>query len=345
MKTNKDWADALREQCFPEAVSPSEGSWADITAALRRRTARRWSLAAALALLLPLAGVLLFRPNPSVPVIALGHTVLEPKAELLAMTLPKVRVVSIQPGAVPQKTAVPVIDEPDFLVDNMETHEIQLLETSSIEGYASEKEIVALESVPKPLEESFTDYPDTTEQSVRRLRRFSFSVQAGSAAGYMDKQGGDYGHPNFKYQHDIPLSLGVTMCWGFSSRMALESGITYTYLHSYAESVGHQRLHFIGLPLKLDVHLFSGGPIEVGLGTYGMAEKCVSVVVEDYRSREPALQWSAGVFLDAGYKLTPFATLYFQPSLSYYFTETVLRTYRTEHPLSFTFQAGLRFNL
>ena len=38
-------------------------------------------------------------------------------------------------------------------------------------------------------------------------------------------------------------------------------------------------------------------------------------------------------------------SLYLQPSLSYYFTKTELVTYRTENPLCFTLQAGLRFDL
>lgn len=63
------------------------------------------------------------------------------------------------------------------------------------------------------------------------------------------------------------------------------------------------------------------------------------------RYPEPTLQWSCGLFVDAGIRLGSFATLYMQPSLSYYFTKTVLMTYRTENPLSFTLQAGFRFNL
>ena len=147
------------------------------------------------------------------------------------------------------------------------------------------------------------------------------------------------------YRHDLPLSLALCLRWDLSGRIAVESGLTYTYLHSSEQQAGDQRLHFVGIPLKLDVRLFTAGPLSVGVGIYGMGEKCLSAVQGGISYQEPALQWSAGAFLDAGCRLGRLTTLYLQPSLSYYFTKTNLLTYRTENPLGFTLQAGLRFHL
>ena len=147
------------------------------------------------------------------------------------------------------------------------------------------------------------------------------------------------------YRHDLPLSLALCLRWDLSGRIAVESGLTYTYLHSSVQQAGDQRLHFVGIPLKLDVRLFTAGPLSVGVGIYGMGEKCLSAVQGGISYQEPALQWSAGAFLDAGCRLGRLTTLYLQPSLSYYFTKTNLLTYRTENPLGFTLQAGLRFHL
>ena len=60
---------------------------------------------------------------------------------------------------------------------------------------------------------------------------------------------------------------------------------------------------------------------------------------------EIRLQWSAGAFAGLQYELGPRVHLYFQPDFSYSFTKTDLVTYRTENPLVFSLNAGLRFDL
>jgi hypothetical protein len=364
MKTEKNWADALREQCFPEEVSPSPGSWAGISGKMHRRTVRRWSLAAALALLIPSGGILLFRPAPSVthPVAVLERPVLESQPELLAALPPEGRVVSLQSRkpvrkeevvSGPTEPAVPPREEPVVVP----AEEAEVIDT----------EPVNIDPTPSgPETEEW--FPVETEQAAPRKRRLSVTLQGGSATGQRDsyplqeyakrmsvqsKAANIYWNNlinnvtyyQLHYRHDPPLSLGLAVRWDFSTRMALESGLTYTYLHSYEEQAGHQQLHFLGIPLKLDVRLFSIGPLDVGAGALGMAEKCLSAVQGGISYAEPTLQWSAGAFVDAAYRLGPHASLYFQPSLSYYFTKTTLITYRTENPFSFTLQAGLRFHL
>jgi len=362
MKTNKDWADALREQCFPEEVSPSEGSWADITAALRRRTARRWSLAAALALLLPLAGALLFRPSSQqAPMLALEHTKLDsPVPELLVSLPPAGQVVPVLSG---KKAAPPA--EPEAVTENEPVSE---LEEKAVAPPSETIPEPALEQSEEPSEDVFQTFPENVGKPRRQAKRLSVTLQGGSAMGQRDSYplqeyakrmslqtksanlyrnnliNYDQEEP-LHYRHDLPLSLALTLRWDLSSRLALESGVSYTYLHSYGEQIGHQQLHFMGIPFKLDVRLFSAGPLDVSIGAYGMGEKCLSAVQGGIRYPETALQWSAGTFLDAGYRLGPFTTLYLQPSLSYYFTKTTLITYRTANPLGFTLQAGLRFHL
>lgn len=360
MKTNKDWADALREQCFPEEVSPSEGSWAGITDALRRRTARRWSLAAALALLLPVGGVLLFKPSSSAPMLTQEHTVLEsPVPELLASLPPSSRVASLsqrKAAAAPVETVNEIVEPVAETVEPEVTPEEPVTVTVEIPVSEPEEETVA----------QFEELLD--EEQPRRAKRVSVTLQGGSSLGqrdsyplqeYAKRMSSQTKSANLfwnniinngqadqlHYRHDLPLSLALTLRWDLSSRLALESGISYTYLHSYGEQTGHQQLHFVGIPLKLDVRLFSAGPLDVSVGAYGMGEKCLSAVQGGVRYPETAVQWSAGAFLVAGYRLGSFATLYLQPSLSYYFTKTTLITYRTENPLGFTLQAGLRFHL
>ena len=155
-----------------------------------------------------------------------------------------------------------------------------------------------------------------------------------------------YGGPHFR--HDLPLTLGLSVRAELTPRIGLESGLEYSYLHS-VESLGSesldQRLHFIGIPVRADVRLWSGERFSLYAGLGGKVEKCVYAILGHVRSDEKKLQWSSELFAGAQYRLGPRVQLYFQPELSYYFTRTELATSRTENPLSVSLHAGLRFEL
>lgn len=379
MKTEKDWTRALREQCYPEEAAPSAGSWSAITGKMHRRAVRRWSVAAVLALLLPAGGVLLWRPAPAAPAFALEQRALDPEPMLLSHALLSARVMPLPPRKAmyagetapagvtaadapdDEPVAVPADGPGDAAVENPEAPETAAHAAGKPSGGVTEPS----ESFTEP--SAFEPFSDVPERPVRRKSRLSFTLQAGSAAGQRDSyplmeyarnmslqsKANIYWNNlmmssealQLHYRHDLPLSLALCLRWDLSGRIAVESGLTYTYLHSSEQHAGDQRLHFVGIPLKLDVRLFTAGPLSVGVGIYGMGEKCLSAVQGGISYQEPALQWSAGAFLDAGCRLGRLTTLYLQPSLSYYFTKTNLLTYRTENPLGFTLQAGLRFHL
>ena len=150
------------------------------------------------------------------------------------------------------------------------------------------------------------------------------------------------------YTHDLPLSLGLSVRLDLTPRLALESGLEYTYLHSVEESVAgrlDQRLHFIGIPLRMETTLWTWDRLGFYAGIGGKVEKCVSASLGTVLCEESRLQWSAEAFGGIQYRLGGRAHLYFQHELSYYFTRTDLITYRTEHPLGLSLHAGLRLDL
>lgn len=150
------------------------------------------------------------------------------------------------------------------------------------------------------------------------------------------------------YHHDLPLSLGVTARMAFTSRWGMESGIEYTYLHSGVESaIGRldQRLHFIGIPVRMDARLLSRGGFDLYAGVGAKAEKCLAASLGQVRCEENRIQWSAEAIAGVQYGIGNRAYLFFQPEASYYLTKTDLVTIRTEKPISFTLHAGLRFDL
>ena len=151
-----------------------------------------------------------------------------------------------------------------------------------------------------------------------------------------------------QYTHDLPLSLGISLRVDLTPKIGLETGLEYTYLHSTEEFVGsrlNQRLHFVGIPVRLESTLWTNGGFGFYAGVGAKVEKCVSATLGRVACEEPRLQWSAEAFGGVQYQLSSRTHLYFQPALSYYFTRTDLPTYRTEHPLGVTLHAGLRFDL
>jgi hypothetical protein len=151
-----------------------------------------------------------------------------------------------------------------------------------------------------------------------------------------------------QYTHDLPLSLGLSVRVALTPRLGLESGLEYTYLHSVEDFVGNrlnQRLHFIGIPVRLEASLWERNAFGIYAGIGGKMEKCISASLGRVACEEPRMQWSAEAFGGIQLRLHPRMQLYFQPALSWYITKTDLVTYRTEHPLGFTLHAGLRFDL
>ena len=150
------------------------------------------------------------------------------------------------------------------------------------------------------------------------------------------------------YHHDLPLSLGITARMALTSRWGVESGIEYTYLHSAVESMAgdmDQQLHLIGIPLRMDVRLWSHDRFSLYAGLSAMAEKCVAASVGKISCEEKRVLWSTGTFAGVQYQIGGQAYLFFQPQFSYSITNTDLITYRTENPLVFSLNAGLRFDL
>ena len=150
------------------------------------------------------------------------------------------------------------------------------------------------------------------------------------------------------YRHDLPVSLGLSVRLDLNTRMGLESGIEYTYMHSSVESIAgvlDQNLHLIGIPLRFDTRLLSWKGLDLYVGAGAKAEKCIAASLGQVNCEEKRLQWSAGAFAGAQYRIGNRAHLYFQPEFSYCFSYTDLITYRTENPLIFSLNAGIRFDL
>lgn len=171
--------------------------------------------------------------------------------------------------------------------------------------------------------------------------------------------------PQTTVKHHIPVTVGLTVAWQFHEDWALETGLNYTLLSSdihsgsksYVEET--QKLHYIGIPLKLHRSIWKNNWLSVYASAGGVMEKCVSGKLETVtvtnggnRTSENTsldvdpLQWSVTAAAGAQVNFTSRLGLYLEPGVAYYFDDhSGVETIRKEHPFNFNLQLGLRFNV
>lgn len=168
-----------------------------------------------------------------------------------------------------------------------------------------------------------------------------------------------------RVHHRMPVTVGATLSYAFSDRWSLETGLNYTLLsselhtgtQSYMEE--EQKLHYVGIPLKLKYNFWKNKRLVVYAVAGGMVEKCVSGELEtlyvtgssDRKSEHTSLdvkplQWSVNAVVGGQFNLIPQLGIYVEPGVAYYFDDgSSLETFRKEHPCNFNLQVGLRFTL
>lgn len=163
--------------------------------------------------------------------------------------------------------------------------------------------------------------------------------------------------------HKMPVTVGASFTWNFAPHWALETGISYTMLSSDLRSGAEayledeQKLHYIGIPLKLHRSLFDSRWVSFYASAGGMVEKCVSATqdavyvngmmqeTEHHSLDIDALQWSVTASAGVQVNFTRQIGLYAEPGIVYYFDDNSgVETIRKEHPLNFNLQVGLRFS-
>ena len=148
-------------------------------------------------------------------------------------------------------------------------------------------------------------------------------------------------------KHKQPLSFGISVRKEFGYGLSLESGLVYSLLRSDVrvsqnDESFSQTLHMLGIPLRVNWDFLSRGDWKLYLGAGGMVEKCLYAKFGSESVAEKELQWSLTANAGVQYDFTRRTALYFEPGVSYYLTETALRTARTVSPVNLSLQLGVR---
>ena len=185
-----------------------------------------------------------------------------------------------------------------------------------------------------------------------------------TAYGQLFSSGRDAQYSTMNMHHKMPVTVGMSINYSLNSDWAVETGLNYTFLssdfrseeNSYIE--GEQKLHYLGIPLKIQRALWKNSRVGVYASLGGMLEKCISGVQEvafmntsstlrEHRSLDiDPIQWSVLANVGMQVDMTRQLALYMEPGIVYYFDDhTSISTIRKEHPFNFNLQVGLRFSV
>ena len=168
-----------------------------------------------------------------------------------------------------------------------------------------------------------------------------------------------------RLQHRMPLNVGLSLSVPLGERLALTTGLNYSYLYSSSEQsfsagTAHitRALHYIGVPVGLTYTFYraggfgfyvqGGGMVEKGVAwreTQGFADAGDSGRESTLR-RIKGVQFSVSAAAGVSYNFNRHIGLYVEPGVGYYFRQKDQpASYRTVHPTSFSVKVGVRFGL
>lgn len=229
---------------------------------------------------------------------------------------------------------------------------------SNMNGGLSHMEGFVSDPGPKPHPDPNPDpEPPITDPGEPDDNPSSGSPQTKAAVG----NGGGSGSSGnqdiyYYYRHRLPVTISLSLRHNFFRQFALETGLSYTYLHSdileeRKDVIGSQRLHYIGIPLKLNWTFYQRERFSLYASGGGLIEYCVSAVNTEKELNICRWQpsWNAAV----GMQMTVLKSwsLYVEPGVSYFYSMNQnikgsynrFETIRTVHPFTFNLQVGLRF--
>ncbi|MBE6245254.1 MAG: hypothetical protein E7108_07040 [Bacteroidales bacterium] len=163
--------------------------------------------------------------------------------------------------------------------------------------------------------------------------------------------------------YSLPLNFAIGVSYKVNNVLTVGTGVSYSYLHSKYNGLINgqfydikQGVHYVGIPVNLyfniatvgnmDFYAAAGGTVEKGVKvTYQMKSAAGSGKTSD--SSVKGLQFSTKAVTGMEYRFGKGKNvgIYLEPGITYYFDSDLPASIRTDHPLQFEAQAGIRFHL
>lgn len=165
-------------------------------------------------------------------------------------------------------------------------------------------------------------------------------------------------YDDVSHHHYMPVSFSLTVNKSLSRIFSLETGLTYSYLHSTFESgqsKSNCQWHYLGIPLRLNILTFSTGRLKL-YGTVGgaVAIPLYAKAVRDRSSVGTELWegsfrastvWSLSASYGASIRLADRIDFFFEPTLQYHFERRQkVPNIWTDNSWGFSLPFGFRFS-
>ena len=153
-----------------------------------------------------------------------------------------------------------------------------------------------------------------------------------------------------EYDHSQPVSFGLNYRFPLTSHLFLETGLVYTYLSSKIKDFEsgearsyRQKLHYLGVPLKLNWSFYEHNRFSFYASGGGMFELGVAGKVDGENKRPTRPQFSAAAGVGAQIGLSKNIGFYIEPGMAYYFNDgSKFETIRKKKPFNFNLNTGIR---
>ncbi|MBP5317137.1 MAG: autotransporter outer membrane beta-barrel domain-containing protein [Bacteroidales bacterium] len=156
--------------------------------------------------------------------------------------------------------------------------------------------------------------------------------------------------------YSIPLSFGIQFRYPLAPKFSLGAGVNYTYLQrSFSALVNKTKydnvtsqLHYVGLTASAFYNFIEGDRLTVYGRVGGAVDKSVSARFvfggQALAQDASGVQWSVNAGVGLEYKIAKPFSIFIDPSASYYFDCAQPKSIRTEQPLMFSLEGGVRFS-
>ena len=155
------------------------------------------------------------------------------------------------------------------------------------------------------------------------------------------------------YNHEIPVSFGVSARVHLTDRLSINTGLNYTrykslrartFLATNDPQKDWQYVHYLGIPVRLDFIAVNKKHFNMYFGAGFQMDKCVYAKVGDERLHEKQFLFGVNGAMGLQVNIVPMVGLYFEPEVSYALNEGSIETFRSTEPFVITVRGGLRFN-
>ena len=155
------------------------------------------------------------------------------------------------------------------------------------------------------------------------------------------------------YQHEIPVSVGLSARVFLTDRLSINTGLNYTrykslrtrwFAATHDQQKDWQYAHYIGVPVRLDYNAVNRKHFNLYFGAGLQMDKCVYATVGDERLHEKQILFGLNGAMGLQVNIVPMVGLYFEPEVSYALNKGSIETFRSDEPFVVTVRGGLRFN-